>query len=344
MKYSPIMLNHAFAIGEPWRKLGISIEYVFNEKYKYLICPNKNYSDNIKLFRHYNKKLFKHISVKDPNFVIFINSSPFNWKVAKYIRKFTDSKIVQCLHEPFEDQKFRYGVKKLIKLMILDIIHTLEIKFSDIIVLHSNEALRRYKLKYEKYDKVIKVIPLLFIDKECKLNLDKKYITFVGRFSIDKYPELFFKLIEFSKKKNKFYFQIITNEIPKKYLHFVRNEKKINLKVSNLLRDEDISYAMKESKLIYCIKKRVSQSGIIPMAYMNSTPIIINDLPGLKEFVIENKTGIVVSRSPSVSEIYKRIENSLSYIAKMNNKCRDFYLENFDSRNSLKFYKWLFYL
>jgi glycosyltransferase involved in cell wall biosynthesis len=63
--------------------------------------------------------------------------------------------------------------------------------------------------------------------------------------------------------------------------------------------------------------KSATQSGVVPVAYHFNKPVIITDVGGLKEIVIDGKTGLVVN--PNTNDIaegilkFYRIQNKTDF-------------------------------
>ena len=63
----------------------------------------------------------------------------------------------------------------------------------------------------------------------------------------------------------------------------------------NLLKLEIICI----SDLIIQPYKKASQSGITPLAYFYDKPLVVSNIEGLKEIIIEDQSGEIFSETPS---------------------------------------------
>lgn len=149
------------------------------------------------------------------------------------------------------------------------------------------------------------------IQRECSINLnDSKIILFFGY--IRKYKGLMF-LIDAMPDiiKHHDIKLIIAGE-------FYESETPYRKKINDLNIGDNIillSSFMPENKVRYYISAcdclvlpyvNATQSGIVPLAYFYDKPVIVTNVGGLSEVVINGKTGFVINPSSS-NEIYEAV-------------------------------------
>ncbi len=127
-------------------------------------------------------------------------------------------------------------------------------------------------------------------------NLDKKSFLFFGL--IRKYKGLDILLSAINKidksLKDKFECIIVGEnyEDLEKYKKIINSDIDKNITWNTkYISDEEVDLYFTASDFVVLPYKSASQSGIIPMAYYYTKPVIVSNIDGLTEMIIENKTG-----------------------------------------------------
>jgi alpha-maltose-1-phosphate synthase len=221
----------------------------------------------------------------------------------------------------------------------LDFIYTVTVsepsfleKYADMIIVHGC-LLKNQLIAKGTNDKKIEVIPhfdyryLLNNNKEqentksSESNLPKDYALFFGRIAPYKGLELLVNASRIVKKKKGHEFILL-----------IAGEGDISL-LKNHMSDDDYAY-------IYILNKRVayqeiphlfnaakflilpyvdaSQSGVIPLAYTFSKPVIVSNVGSLSEYVEHGKTGLIFE--PSNAE---QLSNYIVDLFKNRELCRE---------------------
>jgi glycosyltransferase involved in cell wall biosynthesis len=157
---------------------------------------------------------------------------------------------------------------------ISDLISQLGIKKDDEVILFFG-----YIRKYKGLDILLKAFPKI-LEK-----LPNTFLLVVGEFYDN--PDSYFKLIE--------------------ELKIMERVKVINQFVPN----EDVAKYYLASDVVVLPYRSATQSGILNVAYGFNKPVIVTNVGGLAEFVIEGKTGFVI-KPDSEDEIVKGYEEYLS--------------------------------
>ena len=183
-------------------------------------------------------------------------------------------------------------------------------KYADTIIVH-DQLLKNQLFAKGTNDKKIHVIPhfdyrYLLNDREevnSKLteeNLHTDYVLFFGRIAPYKGLELLVKASRIVKKK-------MGNE----FILFIAGEGDISL-LKNHMSDDDYAYIhilnkrvpyqeipnlFKGAKFLILPYLDASQSGVIPLAYTFSKPVIVSNVGSLSEYVEHGKTGLIFAPS-----------------------------------------------
>ena len=130
---------------------------------------------------------------------------------------------------------------------------------------------------------------------------DKKIILFFGlvrkykglevlieanKYLTDKLTDYQILICGESYSNTKFYNQIIEK-------NSIGNEIKW---VNKFIPDDEVSTYFSASDLVVLPYLSASQSGIIPLAYSYQKPVVASDIKGIKEMILEGKTGYLLKK------------------------------------------------
>lgn len=136
------------------------------------------------------------------------------------------------------------------------------------------------------------------------LNLpSKKYILFIGLIRKYKGVETLIKAFYYASKENEDLKLIIAGEFYDDITIYNKliKRKDIEDKViidDNFLESSKIRDYICVSDLIVQPYKKASQSGITPVAYFYDKPLVVSNIKGLKEIIINDKSGEIFDETP----------------------------------------------
>lgn len=67
--------------------------------------------------------------------------------------------------------------------------------------------------------------------------------------------------------------------------------------IKKYVPDNQMIWLIKNSRAVVLPYKEASQSGILPIAYSFAVPVIVSNIPGLTQFVVPDKTGIICNNN-----------------------------------------------
>lgn len=164
-------------------------------------------------------------------------------------------------------------------------------------------------------------------------NIDANYYLFFGR--LEKYKGLIYFLRAYeSYKDTKYHFVIAGNgTLTDEELEVVSNNNKIIL-LRRYISDEEMVWLFEKSVASVLPYIEASQSGIIPISYYFSKPVICSNVDGLTQFVVDNETGFICKTLEDYSNAMKRIENDLLY-SHMSSIAREYYQNTLEWKSNL---------
>ena len=107
------------------------------------------------------------------------------------------------------------------------------------------------------------------------------------------------------------------------------------------LSDEAIHEALRSSLVVTILQRRVMQSGTLPVAMMNGTPVLVTGLNGLTQFVEDGENGRVTALNSTAEERLDILQEMVSDLSNMSRAARRYYEDTFDSRNVAIHIPWL---
>lgn len=361
LKYSPVHNAHCRAFAEPLRKHNYKIKYILSNEFDWMLTKSQK-DDTLFLGSSKNaidvmKDLLKYIKFKSilknyfinniPKILYFESVHPLNSLVIEVAKNTNpECKIFGLIHEPYVEEKSKHGKFKKYYIALQEKISYFLMKKYELIMVPSDEAYNQIEYKYKEFlNKTIKV-PLLFEDRSIDNIIKQEYFTFVGHAVQAKGIDFFFELVKYSaKENNNLKFKIITSSNISLYIETLSDSEKKYLTIINHsnISDEEIDLAIKSSIAILAPYIRTTQSGVVPVAFMHSVPVISTSAGGMKEFVINDKTGFVIEIEDGVSAwidllIRTTTLDSCSYKT-MQKNCRELFDNLFSSENIYKYIK-----
>jgi glycosyltransferase involved in cell wall biosynthesis len=357
LKYVPAMWQHMSSFVCKLIERGYLPRLLISHDFNWM---NEEYGD----LTHYNysnqssmpfNKITSYIKFKKPFYsqifqnyppraVLFVSWHTLNLPLIRLIKhSYPDAKIILWLHEPYKDHKLLYGPKAII-IWLIELLQTLTLRYTDVVVLHSLRALKLFNKRYPKFSGLKQMAPLQFQDHGSDIPKERRYITFLGRADRAKGIALFFALVEkLGEDNTNFHFQIATPSNIQFFLDKLSPKVRQKLQVINKekLSDADLRQAAACSIVVLALYKETMQSGVIPIALMKGTPVIGSNIEGITEWIENKKTGIIVSTNPSVHEIKEAISFVQNNFSEMSNYSRQAYLHIFDDKNWERRYGWL---
>ncbi|MEM4204755.1 MAG: glycosyltransferase [Candidatus Methanomethylicaceae archaeon] len=362
LKYAPVFKTHSFAFGEEaGRRLNCRVHYLFSRRYAWLIS-----SDDVRGKVHYMTisdntlsqlwdtvcfllggwiRFFFIFAQYKPYLLFFSNPhllNPFVTMLARCVN--AQTLIISHIHEPVTYPKVRTLTRSIYD-RIAAAIQIWMFHLSTDIVLSSQYALEVFKANYPAYRGRIHLVPLLFEDYACTAPLPREYISYVGAVHQHRGIFLFLNLVRYAVQSGvDLRFQVVTKDDLSKYVKGLQARERAMLKVINkkYISDSEISEALRRSfACLVLYDYDAKQSGVIPVAYMNGTPVIATRLGGLPESVADGETGFLVSPTCSVQELLGLVQELRRRHEDMSPFCRSFFERTYHMQNWSKYYAWL---
>jgi glycosyltransferase involved in cell wall biosynthesis len=239
------------------------------------------------------------------------------------------------LHEPYVHDKLKHGRMRSLLIAAHELAVRATLPLLDGVLVPSDEALLQMKAAYPDYPGTVLKVPLLFEDRSKAEASVRRYFSFIGHAVLVKGIDTFFEIVEVSASREaKWMFQIATSTDISVYLSRLSKNARACLHIVNKPRlpDSEIDEAIRTSWAVVAPHRRITQSGVVPVAFMHGTPVISTRVGGMPEWVIPGKTGYLISQEASFDEWQEAFRKVQTNFSDLSLNCRQFFLDHFDAR------------
>ncbi|HOG10875.1 MAG TPA: glycosyltransferase [Smithella sp.] len=357
LKYSPGLWKEFTLMGERLRTHDVSVRYLISKKYanigpahsgtQYVTSSDRvaTILKDVILFNSLKKNILSIFSQSPPKYTCFYNPHPLNPILCYLIKKYyPDSIISLYLHDPFKPDKSHYGMVKSFYIRIVDLVQSKTVKCCDYIISPSDYSAKLFNQRYPKFKGINIVAPLLVPDGEHQNRNKRIYFSIVGTAHQATGHDTFVRLINYVAEKDfPFKFAIISSSNIDSFLNVISEKGKRLLTVINksIITDQEINNIISQSLAVFRFDKEVTQSGVVPVCYMNATPVIARDIPGLRQHVEHKGNGYLVPYACTPSEIIEAMAFVSANISVLKTNARRSYETIWASDNFDKYYDWL---
>lgn len=335
MHFSPGFIGHMKAWYKLSEECGYNVKLFFDQKYaKYFDISEYNYTTEL-----------KEVDVFRPSIAVVQNTGFENVEFFKWSSKH-NCKIFYILHEPY------MGMKELLKdgsylakQAIACILNVWLCAKATRVILCSQYAEENCQ-KYMKgaYRKKA-FLPLLFLDDyRQNEDVDREYFSMIGTYAEPHGSDVFIKYIkEAYENGSKQKFQIatrsdITEMISEPVYKKMQDDGQLLIQQGRPLTEEEMSAAYRRSIATWNGYRRSTQSGVLPNAFMQGTPVVATKLGSFEEFIKPGNTGVFINdfECATITDAVCKVQKNGK---SMNKECRDFFLTHFYYRNQIEPFK-----
>ena len=359
LKYAPGLKKEFILLGENLRQRGADVSYLVAQPYRYLsdidadgmiyltnstkpwalMLETVNYlsrwSDFAEIFRS-----------SCPDFVCCYNFHPLNIFILRYLKRaFPRCVTALYIHEPYKPDKTPYGLTKGAYIHIFELLQSVSLSYADHAILPSDLACKLFPSRCPGYSGSIHYAPILVSDKRnLRSPKERQFFTYTGGVHKATGFDIFIDLVNHSVSLNAdFEFLTITSSKISGYLHNLSPEGRRVLTLINkeIITDQEIDEAISTSLAIFRLDREITQSGVIPVSFMNGTPVIVRNLPGFTQHVRHAYNGHVVTDPCSPAEIIEGMIFVKQHFHELSRNARKSYEEIWAEHNWPRYYQWL---
>jgi glycosyltransferase involved in cell wall biosynthesis len=268
---------------------------------------NRGYAGMIKDFARelWSRNLGRTLERLRPDFVLFYNLSPLNLLL---LRRHTAGgpKFGVVLHDPAKAAKFQYGLSFALTYWFVEWLQARLVGRCDHVITLSEYGTTLGQKRYPGCGPKIVEGRILLADHQRAGPAVRTAVSIIGRINPATGHDDFFRLAgQLRNSMDNVSFEIVTSSPDATAEAFVRraSESGISIVHNKVLSEADIEHAIQRSICVFRLDTELTQSGVIPVCYRLGTPVIVRDIPGLAQHVIEGKTGFRMRISTSVADL-----------------------------------------
>ncbi len=341
--------------GKQMKKRGLAVRYILSRNYAWMhtepieevhfLTNSTNMIsiaiDTVLFFLYGWIRLALIFRKEPPDFLCFYNAHPLNFAIAGLAKKFAPDGIrAVYLHEPARPEKAAYAWKGRLYFNIVEFCQRLVLESTTDVILGSPVAMELFEQHFPDYPGQKHYAPLLITDCPSKVR-KRRYFSMVGRFNFAKKPDIFIEAINYAAQRGEdIEFQIVTSCNIERFLALLTPDGKSRLRlvIKKNLSDKDISQAVAGSFAVLSLQPIVTQSGILPVAFMNSTPLIVRPIRGFTQFVEHTFNGWVLPKDFSIQDIVEAMKLVRDNFDSLSANARHTFLDLFAEENWNKYY------
>lgn len=115
---------------------------------------------------------------------------------------------------------------------------------------------------------------------------------------------------------------------------YVTSDEKKMICLLRFIEDGEMIWLFEHCGVVVLPYYEASQSGVLPIAYKYGKPVIVSNIDGLRELVVEGKTGYVFNDTSKLELILK--DYAIEKSAQANPEILGFYKETYDWKKNMK--------
>ena len=279
---------------------------------------------------------YQDILANNPDLVFTYNAAIENMFFARLCKK-KNIRFIYMLHEPNQKLSDLIAEKKsAFKMLGAEVTNSITCYYSNKVLLGSNEGLKEYKARMQLFNRNYAFFPLIFRDEfDDKVRYEREYFSYIGSFSASHACNEFIAFVKYA----------LQNELSIKFLIATRNN------IQNILDDTIIRDGMKKGKIVVqegrpmkeseingfyrksiCVwnaYNRSTQSGVLPNALMQGTPVLANSKGAAKEVLHDGVECCFVSIPHDNVEITEKYRYIKTHLQEMSQAARNLFLKQY---------------
>jgi glycosyltransferase involved in cell wall biosynthesis len=359
IKFAAGSLKEFVFLGDISEQYGYAVRYILSKEYKSFGYSRRNmfYLTESRDLKSMVKDIFQLLTIKrgmfkkalagNPDIIFFYNAHPLNPLISCFFKKKNlGIKIALYLHEPYKVEKKYYGIKKSVYIKIVELIQSFTIKYVDYVILPSKYAYSIFERHYPAFKGKSYLAPLLVPDiEEIRYkDAERRYFSIIGGVNLATGHDDFVKIINYVAERGmNIEFALVSSSDIQNLLSKMSKKAKRIVKIinRNTISDSEINDAIAQSYAVFRLDKEVTQSGVIPVSYMNKTPVIVRGIPGLIQDVIHEENGYILPKRFSMDDVVRSMDYVKNNFRKMSINARKSYEKIWAASNFEKYYGWL---
>lgn len=359
LKYAPGLKKEFVLLGENLRQHGAEVRYLVAAPYRQLTdveAPGMVYLTESANVRAALVDTFKHLRSWErftgifrshpPSFVCCYSFHPLNIFLLRYLkRKWPECATAIYLHEPHKPNKAAYGLLHGTYIYLFERLQSLSLRYADHVILPSRRADALFRTRFPEYAGRIHRAPILVPDNGGPAPTRwRRYFAYSGTVHGATGFDTFIDLVNHSASNGgELEFLAVTSNSIGAYLEELSPAGRgaLNLINKPTITDEEIDRALGMSLAVFRLDHEITQSGVVPVGFMNGTPVIARDLPGFTQHVEHGYNGYIVPNPCSPAQLADAVRYVQDRAQDLSRNARRSYEGIWAEENWPRYYDWL---
>lgn len=290
------------------------------------------------------KDLRSLVARTSPHFVLLYNPHPANGVLLRAAKRLRPPAITALfLHEPFKPRKRVYGFRGSIEHASVEALHAAMLRRIDVVLVPSVVAEQRFQARFPEAAVEVRRCSLLIPDVgTVRTDATRDTFTLVGQVNPATGLDTFLGIVLESERRGLPYrFRLVTpSNVLSRLRRLPRRPSNLRLQTGRPLTDGEIDEALQTSRAVFRCDREITQSGVVPVAFRNGTPVIAPDLPGFAQDIRDGFNGRLFPVGAPFEPVVECMEWVLAHPEARAN-ARQTFLESFSPAAWSRTYDWL---
>ena len=328
LRFAPGHVAHLRAYRELFSALGCEVRLFLDKPYRDFIDEDSRH-----IFLDNTEDVFNW----KPDVVFSYNIANDNIKVAKACKK-AKIPFYYVLHEPWDSFKDLLALgKRAPRRVAANIVNYLTSKSAHKVILASENGVAKYKKYMKGCNKNYALFPLIFCDDyDENATFERKYFSFIGGFTEPRGCSAFLDFVRYSIERGKSIKFCIASRndvnISDSVLQQAINDGMLLVFSGKPMTSDEINQHYRESVCSWNAYKSSTQSGVLPNALMQGSPVLVTDRGDSKDIVTEKKEGCFISLPHKNEEIERAFDYIEAHVDEMSAAARDTFHADYEYR------------
>ena len=331
LRFAPGHIAHLRAYKELFESIGCEVYLFLDQNYKKFL----NGVEGIKYVNSIDDIFFW-----KPDMIFSYNIATDNIKLAKQSKR-KQIPFYYVLHEPWDSLKDLLSLRQRApRRIVANIVNYLTAHYAYKVILASENGKAKFEKYMRKCNRNYAVFPLIFCDDyDESIKVDRQYFSFIGGFTVMRGCNEYIDFVKYSVDKGMNYkFCIATRNSIDGYLHDEVLQSAIKdgtlaVYSGKPMTTEEINKHYRESVCSWNAYKSSTQSGVLPNALMQGSPVLVTNRGDSKEIITNEKDGYFISLPHNNEEIKKAIDFIYTHIDEMSKEARKTFHDSYEYTN-----------
>lgn len=318
LRFAPGHVAHLRAYRELFSELNCEVRLFLDKPYKDFIDED---------VRHIYVESIEDIFRWNPDIVFSYNIANENIGVAKTCKR-KSIPFYYVLHEPWDSLKDLIALgKRAPRRVAANIVNYLTSKYAYKVILASTNGVEKYKKYMRHCNENYAVFPLIFCDDyDENMDYERQYCSFIGGFTEPRGCSAFLSFARYSimaGKDTKFCIASRNDvSISDPILQKAVQDGKLFVYAGKPMTSNEINQHYREAICSWNAYISSTQSGVLPNALMQGSPVLVTDRGDSADIVEDKKEGCFISLPHKNEEIERAYDYIKAHVEEMSEAAR----------------------